>query len=349
MLDELLKKLKSQIEQLRSQLPAKLGGTKDVEEDDDEYEDEYEEGEEEEKTEVSEAGQMPEDDEQEAEEEDLELNESSDVEEDDDEYEDEQEEEEDDEQNAKAEKRSKLIKMGAVFIIIYFALDMIFEDSQEDVPVPEQVTRQRELPERVEEAPPIPDPPVAEVTSPAVSEPVVVDRPDPVREDPEPIRDEEQDDFSFDLSSFDEPSETVLEQEEVVQEQVEKVEQEQEQEQATPSVSDIALGQEQEREEVSTVDSLLKAIEQSQRAQFVAPPDYERVGRGLVYNCEGRHWACVDRESYFDCQDNLKWNQQEEVALQCYPVAVYASDEDCRIVQLYNINTSESTDFCQQE
>ena len=30
---------------------------------------------------------------------------------------------------------------------------------------------------------------------------------------------------------------------------------------------------------------------------YVAPPAYDNLGRGLVYNCKGRHWACVDKDS----------------------------------------------------
>ena len=40
----------------------------------------------------------------------------------------------------------------------------------------------------------------------------------------------------------------------------------------------------------------------TEQKEYIKPPSYERVGRGLVYNCAGKHWACVNKRSYFSCK-----------------------------------------------
>lgn len=80
--------------------------------------------------------------------------------------------------------------------------------------------------------------------------------------------------------------------------------------------------------------------------QYVEPPDYTRVGRGLVYNCKGGHWACVEREAYFQCRDNMLWNDENKKASECATHNVYASEEDCKTIHIHYVNTSQSTDFC---
>ncbi|MBT7610409.1 MAG: hypothetical protein HN576_11680 [Bacteriovoracaceae bacterium] len=76
------------------------------------------------------------------------------------------------------------------------------------------------------------------------------------------------------------------------------------------------------------------------------PPDYIIIGRGLVYNCEGKHWACVDKSSYFQCSRNFKQSRIQNIKPACSVIAVYRSDEDCQVVQTHKINTSSPTDFC---
>ena len=76
------------------------------------------------------------------------------------------------------------------------------------------------------------------------------------------------------------------------------------------------------------------------------PPDYLLIGRGLVYNCVGKHWACVDKKSYFKCAKNLKESQKRGKVPACAVVAVYTSDDDCQVIQTYNVNTSQPVEFC---
>lgn len=78
-------------------------------------------------------------------------------------------------------------------------------------------------------------------------------------------------------------------------------------------------------------------------------PDYEIYGRGLVYNCKGKHWACVNRQAYFQCKRNERWNYVRQNQPECITKDVYASSDDCRTIQVYNINTSVKTEFCREQ
>jgi len=79
---------------------------------------------------------------------------------------------------------------------------------------------------------------------------------------------------------------------------------------------------------------------------YVSPPLYDLVGRGLVYNCRGKHWACVDKASYQNCHKNMTYNKEYNKKMECVIVNVYKTDEDCSTVQNYNVTHSTNTDFC---
>ncbi|MBL6990754.1 MAG: hypothetical protein ISR65_13295 [Bacteriovoracaceae bacterium] len=82
------------------------------------------------------------------------------------------------------------------------------------------------------------------------------------------------------------------------------------------------------------------------KLKYTAPPNYESLGRGLVYNCVGKHWACLSRESYFECRSNMRWSQENGKDPHCIVKNVYASINDCKTMQIHNINTVKSTSFC---
>lgn len=77
-----------------------------------------------------------------------------------------------------------------------------------------------------------------------------------------------------------------------------------------------------------------------------APPAYDQVGRGLVYNCKDKYWACLDKPAYVTCNKNQKWNQSKGNAIECAVADIYSSDEDCAKVQKYNVSTNAPTAFC---
>jgi len=78
-----------------------------------------------------------------------------------------------------------------------------------------------------------------------------------------------------------------------------------------------------------------------------APPAYDQVGRGLVYNCKDKYWACLDKPAYVTCNKNQKWNKSKGNTPECAVADIYSSDEDCAKVQKYNVSTNASTAFCQ--
>lgn len=77
------------------------------------------------------------------------------------------------------------------------------------------------------------------------------------------------------------------------------------------------------------------------------PPAYDQVGRGLVYNCKDKYWACLDKPAYVACNKNQKWNKSKGNAAECAISDVYSSEEDCAKVQKYNVSTNAPTAFCQ--
>lgn len=77
------------------------------------------------------------------------------------------------------------------------------------------------------------------------------------------------------------------------------------------------------------------------------PPAYDQVGRGLVYNCKDKFWACLDKPAYVTCNKNQKWNKSKGHAIECAVADIYSSEEDCAKIQKYNVSTNASTAFCQ--
>ena len=75
-------------------------------------------------------------------------------------------------------------------------------------------------------------------------------------------------------------------------------------------------------------------------------PSYLESGPGLVYNCSGRHWACVARPSFEQCGKNFAWNAQEGSAIECYPSELYENEMDCASMQQYKIDMAVETKFC---
>ena len=79
---------------------------------------------------------------------------------------------------------------------------------------------------------------------------------------------------------------------------------------------------------------------------YVAPPPYQFSGRGLVYNCKGKHWACVDGGSYRICEDNFSGNQYLNKNTECYPFNVYQTEGGCEVMPKRMVTSSAKTNFC---
>lgn len=357
MFDDLLKKLRPHLEKLQSLIPLSKKSKSDEEDEDEEDEGDEDTANFEEETDVRESGL-----------DDLEGELVDDEDDEDDDEEDDEDEDED--EKAAKEKKSKIIKIVIVLVGVYLLLEIVFDtDSERDSApsvtqeeVSEEELRQRAIEARrqaqerqaqeqeqeqekeLEVVGTLPEADLDESTD-YVEELNGVTGVDDMISD---TTESEVDDFdSFDdFTGFDDFQD--------VQVEDDFVDIELETEEAPLMLGETRVEGETVGETSARIDleddrdSLLSRIEPTEPKvrEYVEPPSYDRLGRGLVYNCSGRHWACVDRESYFKCRDNKLWAQQEEEQKECYPVAVYATEEDCRIVQAYNVNTSEPTDFC---
>lgn len=104
------------------------------------------------------------------------------------------------------------------------------------------------------------------------------------------------------------------------------------------------------------LESLEKKVKkQKQKEKFqsslrpTAAPDYNDIGRALVYNCKNQHWACVSVKSYKQCSENFDWHSSQGNVIECYPVETYVDDFDCERVQQFKIDSIASTNFCSGE
>lgn len=103
-------------------------------------------------------------------------------------------------------------------------------------------------------------------------------------------------------------------------------------------------------------DQILQDLEKQTKAtataepkkEYVAPPDYEYRGRGLVYNCTGKHWACVDGPSYKTCEDNASSVQYLKKKVECHPFNVYETTRGCESMQNRMVSSSAKTNFCNE-
>lgn len=109
-------------------------------------------------------------------------------------------------------------------------------------------------------------------------------------------------------------------------------------------MSGLGEGSNQELKVETEAPTLASKI--SEPTVYVEPPKYDVLGRGLVYNCKGKHWACVDKANYQICHKNMKYNSENGKPSECVTQNVYANEEDCGTVQRYNVSTNVSTSFC---
>ena len=94
------------------------------------------------------------------------------------------------------------------------------------------------------------------------------------------------------------------------------------------------------------IKDLGQEIKKEAEKNIYVKVDYKRLGRGLVYNCRSKFWACLNKKEYLNCRGNLKWSKLNKKKRECVPSEVYASFEDCKIIQLDNVNQVKKTDFC---
>ena len=116
-------------------------------------------------------------------------------------------------------------------------------------------------------------------------------------------------------------------------------------------VSDTPQGDQNDMTEQILLD-LEKQVKSNQEtipgvsSEYIAPPEYEYVGRGLVYNCKGKHWACIDAPSFKICQQNFNALKSQSRSKECVPDSVYETESACVWVQKKKITGNTKTDFC---
>jgi len=71
------------------------------------------------------------------------------------------------------------------------------------------------------------------------------------------------------------------------------------------------------------------------------------LGRFLIYDCEYRHFACVNVEGFFSCSGSRDTEiQNKETLLSCAPLKQYESLEECTNAYLGFIYRRTSKSFC---
>ncbi len=343
--------LKDKINDFASSVKSKLPGSKS-DDDDEEYEDE--EGEFDEKTEEIDVKDKLSDSESEEDEEEFEEDDEED------------DESEDDEDAAKA-KKQKIMRLGLVGLVLILGASILMDDGGEDENVLPEVKpvvrknrpkRKKKVVKAAKENP-------AEVAKKVENKPVdpapaeVVEA--KVEEKKEEVESNEtnvqvvENELKLKDDSPEEGPDTV---DSLGKEGFE----DSSQEESTPSsLGEDNLGQANQgsmkdaSEMSEAIDSLNNSeaptmIEKvvKEKLEYQEPPSYQETGRGLVYNCSGKHWACVDQNSYIECKKNSDWSKENGKDPECSPSNVYRSFKDCRTIQIYNINTITETDFCKK-
>lgn len=229
-----------------------------------------------------------------------------------------EEEEEESEEDATKKKRSKYIKIAAGIVVAFFALDEFTKDKEGSKPQPTKKVRAKK--KSTKKPKKTPKKKVAKKKKVEKEVKVVVEPKAAPAPAPAPV-----------------PAPPVVEKKVEIKREISSVPPAPKQEPET-----LALDVTEIVDEIETPSK-----EEIQRpAEFVAAPDYNEVGRGLVYNCKGKHWACVDKYSYFACRDNLKWSKENSKPFECFTKDVYKNEVDCRVIQTHFVNTNEKTDFC---
>ncbi|WP_157868250.1 hypothetical protein [Halobacteriovorax marinus] len=71
------------------------------------------------------------------------------------------------------------------------------------------------------------------------------------------------------------------------------------------------------------------------------------LGRFLIYDCEGRHFACVNYPSFFNCQERRENDKEnKEVYFSCAPLKQYETLKDCTQAYLNYIYRRTNKSFC---
>lgn len=118
--------------------------------------------------------------------------------------------------------------------------------------------------------------------------------------------------------------------------------------QVTEQKSPALIAMEEAKKQKSGIDNASTMTSKiPEEIPEVPAPAYDQVGRGLVYNCKDKYWACLDKPAFLNCNKNMKWNKSKGNPPECVVQDIYNTDDDCAKIQKFNVSTSVATGFCQ--
>lgn len=95
-------------------------------------------------------------------------------------------------------------------------------------------------------------------------------------------------------------------------------------------------------QQIEGLKSINKITQRQIEQEYSEPPTYDRLGKGLVYNCKDKHWACIDKANFFICRNHQLWAKNNNSNPSCVIDNVYISLQDCMKMQRYNIHNLAS-------
>jgi hypothetical protein len=274
------------------------------------------------------------------------------------------------------EKKKKLIRVVLIVAILYFVADTFMTSDEPEVseapvevPAHERKKKKRNLeaekpkeetpvaveetPVAVEETPvAVEETPVAIEETPVAIEETPVDESIPTDLVLDTPREEDEENIDIEEASTPDVPDTVDTSDLFLGD-------------STPEADDPFGGQVEDSDQIfdtpvadnndmteQILTDLEKQIESNKKddveaeSTYVEPPPYDYFGRGLVYNCKGKHWACVDAPSFKICQQNFRALKGQGRSKECYADSVYQTDSACAWVQKKKIVGNAKTDFC---
>lgn len=261
---------------------------------------------------------------------------------------------------AQKKKKSKMLQIAIGVGLVLFLLSDYIIPPEEEAKAPEEATsfkrpeRKKPVKEPTEEAP-------TEVATeaPAQTEP---SSEVPTETPSETVTTETTPDSPVTVTSEPAPSETeaptdVVETPPVVTAPTENPEIDLTVPDNSPATVDSVDGTDTApKSDENLTDQILQDLEKQakkdqvkeQKKEYVSPPDYEYRGRGLVYNCKGKHWACIDAPSYKTCEDNASSVKYLNKKTECHPFNVYETPRGCENMQNRMVSSSAKTSFCNE-
>jgi hypothetical protein len=70
-------------------------------------------------------------------------------------------------------------------------------------------------------------------------------------------------------------------------------------------------------------------------------------GRYLIYDCQQRHFACVNQESFKFCKKKREFDlEKESYFLRCTPLKEFTNQKSCETEQYKQVHVPKTIPFC---